>query len=181
MHYILFSGHMVDAKDRKVSRFPAHKEAIVRAAIRNYLQKEASIFMSSLMGIAGGAAGADIIFHELCDELGITSKMYLASEKEEFKQNSVSFAGRNWERRFDQLYRTHPVKVIQSSVGVGSDIWALNNQLMLQAALDSGPANMTLIALWDGKGGDGSGGTEHMVKIAQEKSLNCIIIDITKL
>ena len=36
------------------------------------------------------------------------------------------------------------------------------NLWMLQTALDGGGAHMTLIALWDGKGGDGSGGTQHM-------------------
>ena len=40
---------------------------------------------------------------------------------------------------------------------------------------------MTLIALWDGKGGDGDGGTEHMVKVAKEKGAKVKIIDTNKL
>ncbi|MEJ7830008.1 MAG: hypothetical protein WKF91_17495 [Segetibacter sp.] len=40
---------------------------------------------------------------------------------------------------------------------------------------------MSLIALWDGKGGDGVGGTQHMVKEAQAKGAKTIIIDIAKI
>ena len=41
-----------------------------------------------------------------------------------------------------------------------------------------GGSNMSLIALWDGKGSDGSGGTEHMVQIAKEQGAIIHIIDI---
>ena len=40
---------------------------------------------------------------------------------------------------------------------------------------------MTLIALWDGKGGDGPGGTAHMVKEAQERGSKTIVLDIKNL
>ena len=37
---------------------------------------------------------------------------------------------------------------------------------------------MTLIAVWDGKGGDGPGGTEHMIHTAREKGADVVIIKI---
>lgn len=40
---------------------------------------------------------------------------------------------------------------------------------------------MSLIALWDGKGGDGTGGTEHMVQIAKEQGARINIIDINEI
>ena len=40
---------------------------------------------------------------------------------------------------------------------------------------------MTLIALWAGKGGDGPGGTEHMVKEAKEKGAKTVIISMQSL
>jgi hypothetical protein len=40
---------------------------------------------------------------------------------------------------------------------------------------------MSLIALWDGKGGDASGGTEHMVKEAQSRGARTVVIKINKL
>jgi len=45
----------------------------------------------------------------------------------------------------------------------------------------NGGINMTLIALWDGKGGDGPGGTGHMVKEAKSKGAQVIEIDINRL
>ncbi len=48
-------------------------------------------------------------------------------------------------------------------------IWERNNLWELNSALVNGGMHMTLIALWDGKGGDGAGGTEHMVKEAGAK------------
>ena len=52
---------------------------------------------------------------------------------------------------------------------------------MLNKALENGGAHMTLIALWNGEGGDGKGGTEHMVNVAKEQGSKTRIIDITKL
>ena len=40
---------------------------------------------------------------------------------------------------------------------------------------------MTLIALWDGKAGDGDGGTGQMIKIATAGDARIKLIDITKL
>ncbi len=39
---------------------------------------------------------------------------------------------------------------------------------MLYKALKDGGENMKLIALWDGKGGDAEGGTEHIVWAPKE-------------
>ncbi len=40
---------------------------------------------------------------------------------------------------------------------------------------------MTLVALWDGKGGDGEGGTEHMVKQAKARGAKVVRINIKEL
>jgi hypothetical protein len=132
-------------------------------------------------GIAGGACGGDIIFHELCAELGIPTEMYLALPVEEYKKKSVSFAGDDWEERFDKLKESLPVHILPKVKSNNNSIWESTNLWMLDDALKDGGENMTLLALWDGKGGDGSGGTEHMVKIAKEQRSEVKIIDINKL
>jgi hypothetical protein len=48
---------------------------------------------------------------------------------------------------------------------------------MLHNALWIGGTNTTLIALWDGKSGDGPGGTRHMVDSAAERGAQTIILD----
>jgi hypothetical protein len=177
-HFILFTGHMIDAKDRKEPRFHPQKEKAVRQEIRKQLLREKD--EDNLVGIAGGACGGDILFHELCAELDIPSQMYLALPVDEYKQASVSFAGKNWDKRFEKLKETLPIHLLpeEKSNSNKQNIWERTNLWMLDTALKSGGENMTLLALWDGKGGDGKGGTEHMVQIAKEQKAKICIIDI---
>ncbi|MEP7107267.1 MAG: hypothetical protein ABI760_04780 [Ferruginibacter sp.] len=51
----------------------------------------------------------------------------------------------------------------------------------MNSSLVNGGINMSLIALWDGKGGDGAGGTEHMVKEAKERGAKTVVIDMNEL
>jgi len=180
-HTILFTGHMVDASDRKTPRFPADKENAARVAIKRKLNKESEKYKDHLMGIAGGASGGDILFHELCNEMHISSEVYFALPKEDYKKASVSFAGKEWEDRFEELTKKHNVQILPEDEGGKDSIWERTNLWMLHEALKVGGENMTLIALWDGKGGDGEGGTEHMVRVAKEAGAKTIIIDTKKL
>jgi hypothetical protein len=179
---ILFTGHMIDAKDRTYPRFPASKEINVREEIRKHLLDLKSKFKNELFGIAGGACGGDILFHELCAEMNITSEIYLALPAEKFKKASVSFAGPMWEERFDQLIESLPVNIlaVKEDERSSDNVWERANLWMLDIALSNGGNNMILIALWDGKAGDGNGGTEHMVKVANEKGAEVFIIDINR-
>jgi len=52
---------------------------------------------------------------------------------------------------------------------------------MLNSALVCGGQNMTLLALWEGKGGDKPGGTRHMVKEAETRGSKTVIIDFNKI
>jgi hypothetical protein len=134
-----------------------------------------------LKGIAGAASGGDILFQELCAELDIPSEIFLGLPIYEYKKASVSFAGRKWEERFEKLIKTHPVEIFRKDKEQLNNIWEESNLWMLHEALKAGGKNMTMIALWDGKGGDGAGGTEHMVRKARESGANTIIIDTKKL
>lgn len=179
-HSILFTGHMIDKKDRKKSRFPANKEIMVREEILKYLIQEKKAANNELTGIAGGACGGDILFHELCEDIGIPSEMYLTLPFEEFKKSSVSFAGKEWDQRFDRLTKKITVHIlpIEKRDNKKNNIWEQTNLWMLDQALQIEKENMTLIALWDGKGGDGNGGTEHMINTAKAKGAKINIINI---
>jgi hypothetical protein len=182
IHTLLFTGHMIDAPQRKVPRFPAAKEATAREEIRNCLTMEASLNLQ-LTGIAGAASGGDILFHEVCEELSIPSQIYLALPVDEYKKASVSFAGGNWEVRFERLLRKLPVHFLTNANSTleNDNVWERANLWMLGSALANGGNNMSLIALWDGKGGDGTGGTEHMVTVAKAEGAKSIIIDTNNL
>ncbi len=181
-HSIVFTGHMLDQPDRVRERFPAAKSNKVRSKIKDHLTRLQQASKDVHTGIAGGACGGDIIFHELCLGLGIPSRMYLALPPEEYKKTSVSFAGKDWEERFDTLLQKVPYSVLALTKEKESDsVWEHANTWMLTEGLKNGGGHMTLLALWDGKGGDGPGGTEHMTKIAREKKAEVLVIDINKL
>jgi hypothetical protein len=172
---------MIDKQDRKDPRFPPYKEQAVKKEIEKFLLKEKEI-INELKGIAGGACGGDIIFHEVCQGLNIPSEIYLAEPVEDFKKNSVSFAGKDWEKRFHKLISTLPVYVLDKEIDNNKyNIWERTNLWMLDMALKNGGENMTLVALWDGKAGDGPGGVQHMIDIARERQAKIKIIDINKL
>ena len=60
-------------------------------------------------------------------------------------------------------------------------VWEEANQWMLDKALENGGSNLTLIVLWDQKKGDGLGGTEHMVHVAEAHHAVVEIIDVLSL
>lgn len=184
LHYLLFTGHMIDKPDREVPRFPAKKENAVRQKMKEEIEKVKKNTKRKLNGIAGGACGGDILFHEICMELEISTELFLALPREKFLVESVAFAGPGWVERFDKLFNKLPVRVLSKSQKLPRvkekktlSIWKKNNLWQLNCALANVGLNMTLIALWDGKGGDGPGGTADMVKEAKEKGARSIIIN----
>ena len=187
-YYLLFTGHMIDKPDRAEPRFPASKELAVRQKIKEQIEAEKARLGPDrpLMAITGGACGGDILFLEVCAELGIKSQMFLALPREDFLQASVDFAGIGWRDRFDKLYQTLPHPILSESSDLPKwlskkpnyDIWSRNNLWLLNNALVNGGINTTLIAVWDGKGGDGPGGTEHMVSEAKKRGARVLEIDI---
>ncbi|MFM9884207.1 MAG: tetratricopeptide repeat-containing protein, partial [Burkholderiales bacterium] len=52
---LVFTGHMIDAPDRKMPRFPANMERIARQAIHDAIVAEQAKYPGRIIGIAGGA------------------------------------------------------------------------------------------------------------------------------
>lgn len=187
-HYLLFTGHMIDKPDRDTPRFPPGKEVAVKQAIKDAVLKATEKVTAPIVGIAGGACGGDIVFHEVCAELNIITQLFLALPRDEYVQESVQFAGPQWVDRFDALYNNierkelakHKELPLWLQKKVDYTIWERNNLWMLYSALVCGGTYMTLIALWDGNAGDGPGGTEHMIQQAQSRGGKVLVIDITK-
>src|SRR5271168_1626852 len=98
---VLFTGHMIDAATRAEPRFPARAEAPARAAICEAVMRLRS--GKPTVGIAGGASGGDLLFHEVCAELGVPTRLRLALPADQFVQQSVAPAGKDWVLRFEKL------------------------------------------------------------------------------
>jgi hypothetical protein len=184
VHTLLFSGHMIDKPDRPTPRFPPYKEAAAAMAIRQAIQQAvAKKNPQDFHGIAAAACGGDILFHEACRTLRIPSELYLGIPVDAFEQTSVSFAGQQWTDRYQQLTRELPVHVLfpEATADAPNEVWEKANQWMLDTALADGGATLSLLVLWDGQGGDGPGGTLHMINVAKEQGATTDIIDITNL
>ena len=95
---------MIDASKREIPRFPKGKEKIARAEIKKMIEAELKLGKIEY-GIASGASGGDILFHEICEELKIPTKLFLALPKKEFIKASIQPAGAAWVERFNRLYK----------------------------------------------------------------------------
>ena len=186
---ILFTGHRLDAPDRATPRFPAAKESQARAMIREAVANIQAKSVGKLLGLSGGASGGDILFHEVCEELNIPSQMFLVLPKADYIRASVADAGPGWIERFNRLYEKLKVRVLSDSDRLPRwlrakkdySIWTRSNLWMLHNALAISQDHLTLIALWNGATGDGPGGTEDMVKRAQDRGAVFIHLDSRKL
>lgn len=183
---LVFSGHRIDLPDRNVPRFPANREERAREMVRNAVAEERALAGDGpVEGIAGGASGGDILFHEVCAELDIPTTLLLAMPEQDFAARSVVDAGAEWMERFRHLCDRVPPRVLSVSEELPEwlagradySIWQRSNLWILHTALSREGADVTLIVLWDGKGGDGPGGTEDMVEIAQRRGVKVVHLD----
>jgi hypothetical protein len=164
----LFSGHMIDRPHRAEPRFPAAMEREAAERIAKALDK-LKADASDMAIVPGAACGGDILFIEACLQRQMKVDVYLPFTEAEFIRASVGFAGDEWVTRFYNI-RNHADVTIYfqlDQVGPlpeGDNPYERNNRWALYSALIYGIDKVRLIALWDGKGGDGPGGTGHMVQ-----------------
>ncbi|MGH8587954.1 MAG: tetratricopeptide repeat-containing protein, partial [Gammaproteobacteria bacterium] len=148
---LLFTGHRVDDPGRKTPRFPADKESVARQAIKDAVEKEIAEAGEIAFGIAGGASGGDILFHEVCAESGIPTKLYLALRWDQFVKASVQSGGPLWIERFRRLRERLGERVLAESEELprwlqekpNYSIWQRDNLWMLYNALAAGGDNVT--------------------------------------
>ena len=174
---VFFTGHMIDDPGRNPPRFPNSLTASVRAAIKSKLQQEQGRTDGTIVTVASGASGGDLLFHEVCQELGAEHRLYLPLTPDRFRNESVSPAGREWEDRFDTLLKqcktyncmaASPDLPTWLSAKKGYTTWQRANLWLVHEALALGADSITLLALWDGVKTEGLGGTSHTRMLAQQ-------------
>jgi hypothetical protein len=167
----LFSGHMIDAPDRKVPRFPPDKEPAAAAAIAAILSEIGAT--RGDLAICGGACGGDLLFAEACLTKGMVLALYIPFDEPSFLANSVDFADADWHERFLAVKSKATLHVMPDELGelrAGENAYERNNQWMLQSAARFGGEKIAFVALWNGEGGDGPGGTKHLMDEARRKT-----------
>lgn len=191
---VLFTGHMVDRADRAPDRmrFPrtAAAQAKARAMIEEALRAEMTAQGGVSLGIAGGACGADILFHEVCVDLKIPTQLYLALPRDQFQVESVQHGGPEWVERYRLLCERVPPRVLQDDKALprwltdkpNYDVWQRNNLWMMFNALAVNAQHTTMMALFNReREADGPGGTAHLVATTQTWGFKSIELDARKL
>jgi hypothetical protein len=161
---ILFSGHMIDAPDRRTPRFPPRLESAVLYAITDKLRDlDAS---SRDVGISSAACGGDILFAEAALARGVALRIYLPFEEETFLDKSVRFADSDWAQRYRKVVSHAELFIAPRDLGplpVNVDPYERANLWMLEEARRIGGDDIAFVSVWDGEAGDGPGGTKHMM------------------
>jgi len=175
---VIFSGHMIDAPDRRVPRFPPEKEE----EIRELLEKQLEV-MNAGIGFASAACGSDILFLETMLARGGTIHIVLPWPADEFVKTSVDLDGKGtWNKRFEAvLARAASIRVLGQLYMPGSAIGfeycnlAVNGLARVFArSLDLG---ITPLAVWDGFVG-GAGGTGSFVRYWRSQKVPVRIVPI---
>jgi hypothetical protein len=177
---IIFSGHMIDAPDRPRPRFPAHLVPAVAEEMKERLNR-----FDAQIGISSAACGSDLLFIEAMLERGAEIHVVLPWRKEEFLRTSVAISGDPyWQERFAQLLEevTSVTYLSQQSAPSGNLGYVYCNDCMNGMALyraETIGSEVMPIAVWDGKKGDGLGGTSSFVHFWRSRQHTVEVIDLS--
>jgi hypothetical protein len=182
-HVVIFVAHRIDGSGRTEPCLPAEREERTRAIIREKLKARRGENVSVL---AAAAPGGDILCHEVCRELGIKSTICLPTPRALYLQRIFGTMDA-WRSRFLDLVGDLPV--LQLSDCAGLPRWLSDdpvgdpseraNRWVLEMALASNAATVSLLALCDGK--DAPSGAGQMVTIARQAPVDIDIIDTCSL
>jgi class 3 adenylate cyclase len=180
---VLFAGHMIDQPGRAVPRFPPQIETAVREALCDHLKK-----LNAGFGFASVACGADILFLESLLELDGEARVVLPYDKSQFIKDSVEIIpGSNWGARCEAvLQRAASVTVSCDHRLTGASVVEFQYANLLLQGLASVLAaqldgSMKPLAVWDGKRGDGLGGTGWNVRRWQESGFAVEVVRLDEI
>ena len=172
----LFAGYMVDHAGKDKKNFPAVKENEIRNEIVKALEKY-NAKPNDHAFLAGLSAGSEIIFAEVCIEKGIAVDLHLPLAEAGYIKEFVSPCGDSWTDRFYKI-RSHSLVeefYQRENIGLakeGDDPYERNNRWALYSSLIRGVAKVTLIAVWNGVGGQikdrDAKLTRHMVELMRD-------------
>jgi hypothetical protein len=179
---ILFTGHMVDAPDRATPRFPASR---VDAAARRIVAALDDLGAGPEdLALTQGAAGGDLLFAEACLARGVPLRLLLPLALPEFIAASLLpvVDGAAWHARFravvDRLGEPpREAPAVLGPLAPAEDAFVRANLWLLETALAFGADRLVCICLWDGRGGDGPGGTRHLVDAVRAAGGRVVRID----
>lgn len=179
---ILFAGHMVDAPGRTRPRFPP--ACVPAAAQRITAALEELEAGADDLGLTQGAAGGDLLFAEAAQARGLPLQLLQPFPEAEFIERSVRPVcdGEAWVARYRAVAaRLATPPQTMPTAAADDNPYERCNRWLLDTALACGGDRVWLLCLWDGQGGDGAGGTAHMVAEVRRHHGHVIHIDARQL
>lgn len=176
---VVFCGHMIDRPSRSHYRFPPELEPAVYAAICDRLQQ-----LDARLGYASAACGADILFLEAIRELQGELHIILPYNRQQFIQDSVDIIpAANWVERFHRLTEQATEVIVASNQKLRENdvVYEYSNRLLHGLAkirAEQLGTDLIPLAVWNGKPGDGPGGTANTIAHWQQWTDAVEIIDL---
>lgn len=183
---VAFSGHMTDLPGRAVPRFPPDKVEVARREIARWLKAR----KAEIHGVSSAARGGDLLFLGEVLAINGTATVQLPFPKADFIETSIRDA--KWQEKLDKVLGTDRVHcatpLLEKAPPAGPDqdaAFERCNEAVAQEAerLASlfDDVSPTLLTLWNGAPGDGTGGTAHAVATWKQRGFPHVNIDLSKL
>lgn len=181
---LLFGGPPLDAPGSAPPRFPADREELAREAIRRAILEDRQTAGPAKLAIAGAAAGGDLLFHEVCEELGIPTHLYLPFARAAYVNDMVRPAGPLWVERFERLAARRPIFQLGESrdlpswlAGKEYDLAQRANRWMIHNAFAASDDDVAIVVLWDGQADDGENPSGDLMTEAIERGATPYVVD----
>ncbi len=176
-----FTGHMVDVPGRKPERFPERKVWLVQEAIRDKLRLHNIGY-----GFCSAARGSDVLFLEELLARDGHAEVFLPFPVDDFARTSVGFG---WDGRYKTVLHDDRVtlKILAETLPPEDkqpEAYELCNATIHKAAIEKAKSlgeKPILLTVWNGKPGDGKGGTADSVRAWEQRGYQVVPIDISRL
>jgi len=177
---VVFTGHMMDRPERRMPRFPERLEKEVSRAIRRQLEK-----LDAGFAYSSAACGSDILFLEAMLERNGETHIVLPYEKGQFAEDSIE-GNPGWKERFEKVMERAADLVVASGKRtnhLGMLYEYANRVLYGLAAARANQLDTRLegLAVWDGRRGDGPGGTASAVELWRNAGAKVTIVNLAEL
>lgn len=177
----VFAGHMIDQPGRPEARFPPELEEPVAREIRRVLEQ-----LDIGIGYASAACGSDIIFLEALLARKGEIHIVLPIPEAVFRKTSVDLIPQgNWGHRFSRVLKAATQVVVACEHRVSGSPVTYEYANLIQDGLAILKAklldtDLVPLAVWDGRPGDGPGGTGSLVKYWRRQGRPPELIDLTR-
>lgn len=174
---VLFAGHMVDLPGRPTPRFPGVRCPAVAAAIEAWLAaREVGV------GFSSAACGSDILFQEALAAAGAERCVVHPFPEDAFLRTSVDRDGSgSWVGRFHGVITgARLICASRSPLRHAELSYEYANQLILGLARSRAQqlgAALEALVVWNGRPGDGGGGTASVVATCLRLGIPVKVID----